>query len=77
MQISELIQKLQANFEVYGDIEVLVSSDEEGNSFSQAVGFSVSDYYMDGYSPEVLHPDDVEGYKEDGYTLSKALVIWP
>jgi hypothetical protein len=62
---SELIKKLR---EIDGEVKVWLSSDAEGNRFSELVFFELSDTFSDG-TP--CHPDDAESDCE------KVVVLWP
>lgn len=77
MRLSEVIDYLQRNYEISGDIEVLISKDSEGNRFSYADSFSLDSYFLADGELNVLHPDDVQDYLDDGVELEKAVVIWP
>lgn len=54
-----------------GDLEVLSSSDSEGNSFNSVYELSISHCYED----EPVHPDDI-GTEYDEEDLVEKVVIW-
>lgn len=59
------------------DTLVLLSSDQEGNSYRKAnIDTDVSKAYPDGHEWEVLHPDDVPEYEEDEVELTDVIVVW-
>lgn len=73
MTKQELLEKIQA---LPDDIVFLVSSDEEGNSFRTA---NFDDAISKAYNFvewQVLHPDDVAEYEEDGVELTDVVVFW-
>lgn len=66
------------------DIEIILASDSEGNSFSPAYDHSV-EYYLKsdfdaGRTDELFSREDVLDDSEDGQipsTFTEVLVIWP
>lgn len=70
---SELISELK---QIEGDLEILLSADDEGNSFRRLTEIAVDKYHEDGHEIDVLHPDDVEEYEEDGEPLPEGIVLW-
>ena len=76
MNKRELIELLE-NSDAPDDTLIVLSSDEEGNSYREAsLDTTLSKAYPEGYGWEVLHPSDVEEYEEDGYELTDCLVVW-
>lgn len=72
----ELINMLEES-DAPDDTLIVLSSDQEGNSYRSAyLDTDVSKAYAEGYGWEVLHPDDVEEYEEDGTELTDVLVVW-
>jgi len=67
MKVSELIELLK---EVDQDFDVVVSSDGEGNSFSEAGGVSTGNF--DPQYGELLDEDDMR----DAELEENCLVIW-
>lgn len=58
------------------DMEVFVSEDPEGNSFSPLE--DIDESYFDIDNREAYHPDDVESeYEDTPDNLDKVLIIWP
>lgn len=57
------------------DLPVILSTDEEGNSFSLLWGIEQSHCRDDDGDPYPLHPDDVEDYGPED--LFDAVVLWP
>lgn len=57
------------------DLPVLVSSDEEGNSFEHLYAVEISKYYEIDREIQTVHPDDVDEY--DIEDLTDAVVLWP
>jgi hypothetical protein len=73
MKVFELIQGLAA---LDRDLEIIVATDEEGNSFNPLHEVVLSKCYTDKWgSTEPVHPDDVPSYDEDD--LHSCVVIWP
>jgi nitrate reductase NapAB chaperone NapD len=72
MKLKEYLEKLQELYETYGDLELIYSSDDEGNYYDRVthlpdiVNFNMVD-------KEVIHDDDIEEYSEDEY--SKVICI--
>lgn len=77
MTKGELIKKLQES-DAPDDTLVLLSSDEEGNYYRDAsIDTTVTKAYPEGYGWEVIHPDDVKEYLDDGYTdLTDVIIVW-
>jgi hypothetical protein len=76
MTKGELIEMLQES-DAPDDTLIVLSSDQEGNSYRTAyLDEDLAKAYRDGYEWQVLHPDDVEEYEEDGVELTEVLVIW-
>ena len=69
MIVNELMDEL-AKYD--GDLEVVLSSDGEGNGFDGL--FQVSDGMYDTRYKEIFEPDDKEMLTED---CIKAIVLWP
>lgn len=58
------------------DMAILLSSDEEGNSFHRLWDVAVSKIYdLDDYEPSPVHPDDAPEY--DPEDLQDAVILWP
>lgn len=68
MKLSEYIEKLSALLETEGDLDLIYSSDDEGNSFQYlrcnpgVVYYSEADYYI--ISEEDLKEWDFDDYKK-------------
>lgn len=76
MDVSELIEALE---KLPGDLEVLVSQDEEGNGFNKlysgpAVYWIENNADKHGYVETVYDEDEVADYPEDH---EQRVVIWP
>jgi hypothetical protein len=75
----ELIEALERS-DAPDDTLIILSSDEEGNSYREAsLDATLSKCYPEderGYEWQVLHPDDVGEYEEDGTELTDCLVVW-
>lgn len=54
-------------------LPVIMSSDEEGNSFHSI--YAVEQSKLDSFEGEPVHPDDVDDY--DPEDLTDAVVLWP
>ena len=65
MTVKELIEKLKA---VPGELDVLLSSDGEGNGFGELDDVDLSDRDCEG---EPCHPDDADD------TKGQCIVLWP
>jgi len=65
MTVKELIAELK---KLPNDLEVLLSSDEEGNGFGQLCDVDLSGKNGDG---DPCHPDDVDD------TMGQCVVLWP
>ena len=80
MKIKQLIEKLG---ELNPELEVILASDEEGNSFSFLTGFGYGTFEKDGYEIEfhswVRDEDGEEIYPEVEVTADDATAIcfWP
>lgn len=61
--------------ELRDDLPIILSSDEEGNSFGFLYDVEVSKYYEIDREIQTVHPDDVDGY--DPEDLADAVVLWP
>lgn len=73
MKVSELRKRL-STFD--DDLEIIVATDEEGNSFNPLHDVEVSQSYTDKWgSIEPVHPDDEASYNEGD--LQPCVVIWP
>lgn len=68
MNVKQLRELLAAMPE---DMLVILSSDEEGNSFDFLRDVEVSAYSVYEREIDLIHPDDAEGDEE------KAVVLWP
>ena len=76
MTKDEFIKALQES-DVPGDTLVVLSSDEEGNSYRSAnLDTTLSKAYPEGYDWQVLHPDDVQEYEDYGVVLTNCIVVW-
>lgn len=62
MNVKELIAELK-NYDP--EMEIIVSSDEEGNSFSSLYTIGAAICYQDGNEISLVHPDDIDDYDED------------
>ena len=66
MKLTKYIEKLQELLEEHGDLELIYSSDDEGNNYDKVhyepsiVNYIVSDR-------EVIHDDDLEEFNESEY----------
>ncbi|OBJ40264.1 hypothetical protein A5630_25270 [Mycolicibacterium mucogenicum] len=69
MNVGELKAKL-AN--VPDDVEVIVSSDEEGNSYREANVDTAAQMVRYDWEIEVIHPADLDEYPD----TTPAVVIW-
>lgn len=58
-----------------GDLPVILSSDEEGNSFNYLYDAETSKYVEYNGDGHPLHPDDVKDY--DPEELYDVVVLWP
>ncbi|MDR3504363.1 MAG: hypothetical protein P4L79_17485 [Legionella sp.] len=83
MKVKELIELLKKENQ---EAIVIMSSDEEGNSFSPFYGFSSQNSYLANstYSGDVGYNELTKELKEDGYTEEDiisdgepALVLYP
>lgn len=79
MKLTELIKTLNELQSTIGDVDVLVSSDGEGNYISELMFVQPE---KGVYDPEemdytILHPDDLPDYEEEGYEINNYVVIWP
>ncbi|EGI2114775.1 hypothetical protein FH832_002838 [Listeria monocytogenes] len=73
MNVAELRSQLNKLIEEgKGELEVVVSSDAEGNSLSRLDELSISYCYED----EPIHPDDV-GTEFDEEDLTVRVIVWP
>lgn len=88
MTISVLIEKLAEVRDRYGDVAVVMSSDEEGNSFESFCGDISEGYFWEsGYSEPEFHTpgyfgDHPEGLQEWEEWIAdpdvvKAICLWP
>lgn len=74
MKISEVEALFKTFRETFGDLEVVLSKDVEGNGYSPLAGTSIGHYEPDStYSGEFTDPDD-EDYVQGS---SNAVVLWP
>ena len=66
MKLTKYIEKLQELLEEHGDLELIYSSDDEGNNYNRVhyepslVNYITSDR-------EVIHDDDLEEWDESEY----------
>lgn len=66
MKLTKYIEKLQELLNEHGDLELIYSSDDEGNEYNTVncepslVNYIASDR-------EVIHEDDIEEYDESEY----------
>lgn len=59
------------------DMQIVLSSYDEGNSFAKLAEVEVGKYIPDDdYYASVVHPDDVHLYDAD-YDLEDVVVLWP
>jgi hypothetical protein len=66
MKLTKYIEKLQELLNEHGDLELIYSSDDEGNNYN-TVSYKPS---LVNYIPsdrEVIHEDDLEEYDESEY----------
>lgn len=73
MKITKLIEELKAELDLHGDLQVILSKDEEGNEFRPAA-------FLDSYivvkdDPDLYPVDDPDEYEED--ELDSVIIIWP
>jgi len=71
MKIKDLIEKLK---EFDPDSLVVLSSDEEGNSYSKASG-DIGSYCFNQHSGEIFRDDEID--QDDADILERCVVIWP
>jgi hypothetical protein len=72
MNVRELIEEL-SNLD--GDLEIIVSSDEEGNSFNNLYSVETATCYRGADGIELVHPDDRDNYDYDEDALEDVLVF--
>ena len=75
MKVKDLIAALQIHDQ---DSLVILSSDEEGNSFSKASGFIDDGCYFDEISNSIVGRNEFEEEDDiDVQILKKSVIIWP
>lgn len=70
----ELGEMMLKNPEV-GTMRVILSSDEEGNSYREANLSGISYYLNDEYESYAVHPDDV-GTEYDVDEFERVIIVW-
>jgi hypothetical protein len=70
MKVSKLIEELST---LDPDLEVILSSDPEGNDFSFLDEVAISLFATSGYEIWTVHPDDADEYED----LKEGVVLWP
>ncbi len=72
MKLKEYLDKLQELYNEHGDLELIYSSDDEGNNYNR-VSYLHGIVNFNEIDKEVIHNDDIEEYSEDEY--SKVICI--
>ncbi len=72
MKLKEYLDKLQELYNEHGDLELIYSSDDEGNNYNR-VSYLQGIVNFNEIDKEVIHNDDIEEYSEDEY--SKVICI--
>lgn len=73
MKITELINQLNEELNNHGDMEVILSKDEEGNEFKKA--YLADTYVVVKDDPDFYPIEDPDEYEAD--ELDSVLIIWP
>lgn len=73
MKISQLIEELQEEQKLHGDMEVVLVEDDEGNGYRKAD--FVDSYIIVKDDPDLYPVDDPNDYEKD--ELDIAVFIWP
>ena len=74
MKLKEYLEKLQELYETYGDLELIYSSDDEGNNYDTVkylpviVNFKICD-------KEIVTDEDIVEYEYDETDYSKVICI--
>ena len=66
MKLTKYIEKLQELLKEHGDLELIYSSDDEGNNYSK-VHYEPSLVNYIASDREVIHDDDLEEWDESEY----------
>ena len=66
MKLTKYIEKLQELLNEHGDLELIYSSDDEGNNYSK-VHYAPSLVNYIASDREVIHDDDLEEWDESDY----------
>lgn len=66
MKLTKYIEKLQELLEEHGDLELIYSSDDEGNNYNK-VNYEPSLANYIASDREVIHDDDLEEWYESDY----------
>lgn len=75
MNILDLIENLTEQYSRYGNVKVLLSSDEEGNSFTDSFIVQTNFAHDDGWEINVVHQNDIDDYEQD--EIERVVVLWP
>lgn len=66
MKLKLYLEKLQELYETYGDLELIYSSDDEGNEYN-TVNYEPSLANYIASDRGVIHEDDLEEFNESDY----------
>lgn len=66
MKLTSYIEKLQELLDEYGDLELIYSTDDEGNAYN-TVNYEPSLVNYIASDREVIHEDDLEEWDESEY----------
>lgn len=66
MKLQQYIEKLQELLKEHGDLELIYSTDDEGNGYEK-VHYNPSVVNYIASDREVIHEDDLEEYNETDY----------